>query len=310
MENQMDDMNIDIETTSQRTHISIINLNYLFNYEFDKLNEFKTNSFISIIQREMGYDLEELKDASVSYYKNKVNDPGILIKEYKENRPKNNKNKLLIILAIVFIILVVLYTLFASTNNTSSYKIQNIEQKKEDIIVDNKNIDLKEKTSDELVKNDQKNIEELTQAQVKENSNNLVIDEKTDTDLEKKVLDKSEVELKNEQVKEIKEEIQKEDIKPIVNSIKLKSNKKVWVGITYLDTLKSDDFTTKNYTFDPKKDFVAVFGHNHIKILFNDEIIDFKDNMDKRRISYINGKVNIITKKKLNKIIKTYKANK
>jgi hypothetical protein len=305
----MDDMNIDIETTSQRTHISIINLNYLFNYEFEKLNEFKTNSFISIIQREMGYDLEELKAAAQSYYKSQINDPSILIKEYKENRPKkSNKNLIIISLIAILILIYIVYSIFISNNSLNNYtpneSISKVQQEEKEEPKNDENTDLNTK---EIIQKDELNKEKIQDIKVEnEPQINKTQEEKIVENIDTK---KSET-ISIAEPKKEEESIKEQAVEPTLNKLVLKSNKKVWIGITYLDTLKSDDFTTKEYTFDPKRDFVAVFGHNHIKILLNDEVIDFKNDMDKRRISYIDGKVNIITKKKLNKIIKKYKANK
>ncbi len=304
----MDELTIDIDATAKSTHISKINLSYLINQEFDKLNEFKTNSFISIIQREMGYDLSELKDSADLYYKNKIEEQSILIKEYKENRPKQNKLKYILIFLVLAILSYVLYGMFISTNkssiiqsmkNTNTSNNQDIKPtvRVEDTIIEKKDI---------LVDEPKTEIIDSTVTENKETINE-------DTTIPKNDIDDKNLDIttKDEVIKEnkvVEEEIKKEDPK-VELSIKVKAKKKVWIGVTYLDTLKTKDYTVKEFTFDPNRDFVAVFGHNFVKIITQDKTIDFTNDRDKRRISYKDGKVKIITKKKLIKIVKKYQSN-
>jgi len=306
----MDELKIDIEATSKKTHISVMNLNYLFNLEFGKLNQFKTNSFISIIQRDMGYDLEELRTAANNYYKNHNEDQSILIKEYKENRPKKNKLKYILISLGAISLMIILYFLLFTNNssNISNYSYtnddnkstinttteeNNIEVKKEIPLDDNQKISIKEEPVNTNIDKNLQTKEENIATDTQDNTKN---------DQEQNIEQNNNEVVQKDQTKE-------EEKKKVELSIKLKSNKKVWIGITYLDTLKTEDFTVKEFEFDPKRDFVAVFGHNFVKIITQDKTIDFSNDRDKRRISYIDGKVEIITKKKLIKIVKQYQSN-
>ncbi|MEA1913786.1 MAG: hypothetical protein U9N30_00580 [Campylobacterota bacterium] len=290
---------IDVDKISQKTHISVLNINHLLNLEFDKLNALKTNSFIAIIEREMQMDLSEIRESSQAYYKTQKSTPSVLIKEYDEINNTSNKLKYII---IVILLLSSAYGLFLiskdMTFNNDNITIKTIE----DEIIN--------KPAKEIVKIEEvlkvEEVEKLEDVE-EEKLSPLTEEEITQDTTEAVEHDKQDVE------DQIKEEIATEPIEQVIveieKSIKVVSKQKVWIGVTYLDDLKFDNFTKKEFAFDATRDFVAVFGHNYIKIITHDNEYDYKNEQSKRRISYIDGEVSIITKKSLENILKEVRLN-
>ncbi len=285
-----------IEQISHKTHISIENLNYLFNKEFDKLNKIKVNSFITIIQRETQLDLSELKEEADDYFAQTKKAPSILAAEYKQKTENQKKKQYFLTITLTFIVFIIALLLF-----TYFRPVSNIEDNQDTEVTTNEMLIVpieKEKEIKEEIKESQ----EVPLTQEKPTQN----DDQNSLKAEKTVNEENIAEVQQaEKVQQVDENTEV----VIPKSIKVTSKYKVWVGIQYLDDLKTEETTANEIILDPNRDFVATFGHNVVQIITQDSIYDYKNDPNKRRISYIDGKVEIITKKKLESLVREYKAN-
>lgn len=283
--------NINYEQIALKTHISIENIEYLFNKEFEKLNKIKVNSFIAIIQRETQLDLSELKEEAQKYYSHSKQTPNILDNEYKEKTKQENARKYLytiIVIITLFAIALAVFTFFrpdsvteVATNNEESTQIVIVPLEKEN--------EVKEEIQQLLQTNEESQKEEEL--------------------IEQKAIDQIEQNKEPEQITEQSQVVnQMAEVAEIEKSIKVVSQEKVWAGIKYLDDMSYEETTANEITLDPNRDFVITFGHNVVQIQTHDNLYDFSNDPKKRRISYIDGKVEIITMKKLNALVDEYRA--
>lgn len=281
------DQNVNYEQIALKTHISVENVEYLFNKEFDKLNKIKVNSFIAIIQRETELDLTELKEEANAYYSTSKQTPSILDNEYKEKTQQEHAKKYvlsIVIIVVLFSIVLVLFTLFRPHNSVE----ENIEpQETNEIVIVplEKENQVKEEIQ-EILENKENIQEEIIpleaiQNDIEQNNQDQTLEEKDQTS----------------------ESIEKN----IIKSIKVVSQEKVWAGIKYLDDMSYEETTANEITLDPNRDFVVIFGHNRVEIQTHNGTFDFSNDPKKRRISYIDGNAEIITMKKLNALVDEYR---
>lgn len=285
------DQNVNYEQIALKTHISIENIEYLFNKEFDKLNKIKVNSFIAIIQRETQLNLSDLKEEAQAYYSTSKQSPSILDNEYKEKTQQEHTKKYIlsmIIIIAVFTIALVVFTIFRP--NSATVDEINVEETNELVIVP-----LEKETQ---VKQEIKEILETKQEEVQEQD--FVLQTPVD-----QIKQNIQNEINEEQQPTVTTTV---EVAEISKSIKVISQQKVWAGIKYLDDMSYEETTANEINFDPNRDFVVTFGHNVIQIQTQDNLYDFTNDPKKRRISYIDGKVEIITMKKLNALVDEYRV--
>jgi len=96
--------NSSIKEMSQKTMISEENLEYLVDMNFGAIKKVKTLGFISIIEREYGIDLSDIRDEALAFYLKNREEPNYYVSKLIDTEEKKGKSKLL--LFILFLALI------------------------------------------------------------------------------------------------------------------------------------------------------------------------------------------------------------
>ena len=89
---------------------------------------------------------------------------------------------------------------------------------------------------------------------------------------------------------------------PIVKSLKFTSKSKLWLGYIDLETNRHyNKIFTGEFSLDPEKDWLLVFGHGFVDIILNDELLEFHSN-EKVRFLYKDAEMKSITLREFKKL--------
>ncbi|QHG90453.1 hypothetical protein CVO_00770 [Sulfurimonas sp. CVO] len=276
----------------EETHISLIHVQALLDENFEGMNSVQLKGFLSILEREYSLDLSELRDKANEYFQSNapveesVNLSRYLIKE------KRNFTLLYIIFGIV-VIAALTYFIIKSSEDVL-YTIDNsvIESAKSNIleIQNDKNSSL----PDENRSLNTQEVQELPEAAEAVESAELLESTK-ESELAEELKSVNEVE---------SVEPQNGDVEVQQVSFKIIPKSKVWLGYIDLKNYKRYQETLSGeFSLDPKKEWLLLFGHGYIDIEINGEIIKFS-NPKNIIFSYINSELKEIDMeefKRLNK---------
>ena len=249
----------------ETTHIARLHVQALLDENFENLNSIQFLGFISILEREYGIDLSELKNNGLTYFDENI----VEVKEEKKVKvfiPHKKKGTLtffyIAIAAMVFIAFSYLNIFSTNCEVPDIIKVDNsaIESATSNLSIETVDI----KTDD------------IEGSAIKEEVN-------LDNSIESNQADK--VTKQKAKVKEVKKASDE------IVSFKIIPTLEVWLGYIELGTHKKNQKTfTDELVLDTSKDWILAFGHGHISIEVNGIIKKFK-NPKNIRFSYINGEL-------------------
>ncbi len=253
----------------EQTHISRGHVQSILHESFEGISKIQFIGFVSILEREYGIELDELRDHGIAYFDDLAS--GI----HKKNQvfvvaKKKKSFTALYVISVLFIFVGV--AVYSINSSSSTAKIQ-----------DNKlrELDQKLKVEPKVAAEEVLVDENITLSESNSTLENIILSENNST-LEK-IADEKEV--------------------AVVKSLKVLPKVKVWVGYIELDTHKKHQTMVKEFlNIDAQKDWILVFGHGNIDIEVNGEVRKFKTS-NNLRFLYKDGnltKINLTEFKRLN----------
>lgn len=268
----------------EKTHISREHVQAVLHETFDGLNKIQFLGFISILEREYGVDLSDLRAKGLSHFDYVVEEPiHVNTKVFTKPRKRKYYTYFYITLAIFIFFIFSYYDLFPSFNNNNT---------------DIKHVD------NQLIENVKKNIEpvlsesndsdEESSSSTKNTSVTLSITPASTASEAKPEEEPSEQAKAETSLKAVQEK----------RSLKIIPRRKVWMG--YID-IKADKKYQKSFKgefdLDTSKDWLLLFGHGKLDIEVNGELRKF-DTGQNMRFKYIDGKLTKITIKEFKELNK------
>lgn len=255
----------------EQTHISKEHVQAIIHNSFEGLNKVQILGFISILEREYGVDLSEIRDEAIIYFDDHNNvggedDHGVFISTHEK---KSNKS------SYIFLgLLIILGALYYTYTN--------------DLIV-SKNLD------DTIIEDVKENV-------VEQNISNYENSSASDNELDvnstlelntTKAQEQNDVEL----IKEVEEQ------EPLESHVlKVIPRSKVWMGYIELDTNKHHQkIITDSFELDTTKDWLIVFGHANLDIEIDGQKQSYRE-QGNIRFLYQNGKLEKIPFKEFKKL--------
>ncbi|MFT5661344.1 MAG: hypothetical protein ACI9TV_001990 [Sulfurimonas sp.] len=253
------------------THISKEYVQAMIHGSFDGLSSVQLNGFISILEREYGVNLSELKRQGKAYFTEEEGESAEPKKVFVTPQREKNNSPMYIWAGIIVFVAVAYY----SFGYLSS--MANLEQD-----IDNSHIEDAQKiasTSDmkeaiEVVRDDEDQEVEVIQEI-----------EKTKLVPEVDVIE----EVKTEEVPVEKAEVKKEVVKE-VQTLKILPKRKIWAGYINIKTnQKYQKVFRKEFVLDTNKDWLLLFGSGtvHLEVNGKKQTFSSKQNM---RFKYVDGK--------------------
>jgi len=243
----------------EETHIPVEHVQEILYESFEGLNKLQFLGFVSIMEREYGYDLSDLRVKGSAYFDEINKDKEVKINEaiYKAPTSKKNFMILYIVLAIIIFIVAIVYTMNSAQNTLDSAIEDNtiVENVKQNIIAD--------------INESEKNTTDENSTRVSEiNSSNEL-----DSNISTQVL------------KEVKQEAQ------VTHTFVIEPVKRVWLGYIDVVTNKKYQKTFKGkLKLNPKKEWLLYFGHGYINIIIDGKKVKFT-NRNTLRLHYKDGKI-------------------
>ncbi|MCK4974085.1 MAG: hypothetical protein KAR81_02440 [Sulfurimonas sp.] len=246
----------------ETTHIARLHVQALLDENFENLNSIQFLGFISILEREYGIDLSELKNNGVAYFDENT----VEVKEEKKVKvfvPHKKKGTLTFFyIAIVAMIFIAFSYLNIFSPNCEVPDVIKVDNSAIESATSNLSIEAVSIKTDDI-----NNSTELNQADKVTKQVNL--DSPTESNQDNKV----------------------EKASDELVSFKIVPTNEVWLGYIDLATYKKDQkIFSDEFSLDPSKDWILAFGHGHISIEVNGIIKKFK-NPKNVRFSYISGEL-------------------
>ncbi len=320
-----------LESVSEKTNISIYNLNSLVNRDFKELNRVKALGFVHILKREYDADTDELESAIRSYFKDNtpIDDEPVLVKPDKLKQ--NTGFSKWIILAILLGGLWYVYHSgrldeFINSNSKMSDNLLNDNE-----ILNNQNNISEDKIKESVVIKKDKNITkvEIKTPIVTINKNTPLDSNDTNSSLDKNGTKKIVAEIpkpkkdgkdgnrdKNQTAKTIVVNSEAGVEEPTVNTPEPDNNATeitnvtinptrgmLWYGFINIETRKHKEFMKKESTpFDLKGGkWLLTTGHGYLDIVSDIKTVEVADR--KRHYFYIDSKeIREITRKEFRKL--------
>jgi hypothetical protein len=293
-----------LESVSEKTNISIFNLNRLSNEDFGELNRVKALGFLHILKREYDIDTSKLEQSIKTYFEEhpQVSDEP-LIATKRDDKKKNKKIAIKGFEKWIFgaILLGALWYLY------SSGKLKDIVGgEKSDI-----NISLLNSDTNKSEKIDAEKLEESIIIKKEDNKTKIEINTSNEPKLDKNSSDKlkivADIPDGNKSAKDANktilvdkdagvEEPTESTPTPDKNSTEIKNitinptRGLLWYGLIDLDRRKKKDYTTrKSKTFDLKGHrWLLLSGHGFFDIVSENKTVSLGDR--KKHYFYIDGK--------------------
>lgn len=259
----------------EATYISRAHVQAILNENFEEMHSVQLAGFISILEREYGVDLSDLKNKSKSYY----NQSEATAK--KENPIKvlgtyNKKRDLTLIYMAVGVVIFILFAIFTfSSSDSEPQKVDNT-----------------------LIESAQNNISAAQSEQ------NISVPDENST-INEAVPNEAEVLEKNATAAKAAVLAPKAEAAVATPpSFKIIPNYEVWLGYIDLSTEKRyQKVSAKEFDLDPSKEWLLLFGHGLVSVEVNGVIKKFTTR-EKIRFLYKNSELKEISEeefKSLNK---------
>jgi hypothetical protein len=245
--------NIGAQKIYEDTHIPVEHVQAMLYESFDGLSKVQFIGFISILEREYGTDLSELREHCNNYFEEQSNQADALTNDTLFKAPSNKKNFTIYYIfgAVILLAIAIFYTL-QSTDKPSVA----ITQKKT------------------ITPNLERHI---------------ILLENNESDSNQS--DENSSEIKNSVEVNTTKEIMKQPAKAIKHSFMLNAKKKVWLG--YIDVLTNKKYQKTfvgEFTLDPTKEWLLYFGHGYVDIIIDGKKEKFNDR-NTLRLHYEDGKI-------------------
>ncbi len=257
--------NIGIQKIHEDTHISRAHIEAVFQENFEDMHGVQFNGFLSILEREYGVDLSDLRAKAKEHfgYVAKYMKPEQSTQMFKTDNKKRNLTLFYTVLGVVLFLLFA----FISTKNgneeiAATESLQQTLQNTPPQSQESKIVPLQEQN------------QTIADENLTVSENNSSVTEQNATQVEKK--------------KELIETVPQ--IPKTQNSLlKIMPKSKVWVG--YIDLQTNEKFQTTSsdeLLLDASKEWLLAFGHGNINIELNSVSHEFKTPKNMRFI-YKNG---------------------
>ncbi len=236
---------------SEETHIPVQYVKALLESQFDAFSKVQFSGFISILEREYGVSLDELKEAGESYFSQEQltpNSNGLFVVPEKKKR-----NRVLYI--SVSVLLVIGVIIFSMSSKGEPNSEENFT-----------NDDLIESVVEEI--NESKDSEKPPLEQDSKEKNTTSAAQELNSTMETST-----------PIKEVVEE----------SSFRIHPRSKLWLGYIDVETNKKrQTVTSKDLKLDPNKDWLLLFGHGYVDMYIDGELQKF-DSRNYLRFLYKDG---------------------
>lgn len=256
-----------VKTISQKTKIAEKCILELHHKEFDKLDKVRTLGFISIIEREFGVKLNQLREDAEHYYQDQKPKEERITVGRPIHKEKNGTPKWFLMI-VLFLLVIVLWFFFNDINKEKITKMIPFQGSEESVAADEVEIAPKDLDIVPLIEQTWENnaastvtesetpvtVEEpvavveieVPEERVASEENTSAPDE--DGSLELQTEEAEEKVVLEEQYIEVIE------TKPAESVLTLRPKSRIWFGIVYPATGERDNFTASElYTFDLSK---------------------------------------------------------
>lgn len=258
----------------EKTHIAKQHVQAVLHESFDGMNKIQFLGFVSILEREYGLILDDLRASGLHYYE----EQSLTTVEPKKKVflvPKKKKNYIPIYVSVVIVIFAVVayFTLLPLSFMLDGTKIQEIDNSA--IESAKSNISLVE---EKLIADDATKEEVLIQEQnTTKQEQILPAKEPKQAVLKKEVFEVKEVVAsENTKIKETESMVQDTQVTESVKSLKVIPKSKIWMGYIDLKTHRKYQRTFKDeFEMDAKKDWLMLLGHGYVDIEVDGVITKF-----------------------------------
>ncbi|GEM_PF-3275553 len=290
---------IGVETIYQRTYIAHQNIEFIFDKDFEKLNnKFKATGFITMLEKEFGLDLSDFKKEAEKFFDHKEHEKQKATASQKE--PKEIDKRFIIYpIAIVFVLLVL--SLIMGDSSSEVEETQTIV--KENIQATNNPLEV---AIDKSVENAP--IQEDIKAVEGQTTPSAIAPEQKQEEIKTEIKQEIKQEPKQETIAEQKPKVEQSVVKeePKIETqkvtsatlpkIKITPDAQIWVGVIYLDDFSKKDYlSTKTFELDNSRDQLILTGHGRLTINVGDTEQVHKDE-NRLRFLYQNGEFKMINK--------------
>lgn len=242
---------IGVQKIHEATHISTKYIQAIFHENFEDMHQVQFLGFISILEREYGIELEELKNRGLDYFNTKIKytKDAEIYKTFTGKKKRNFRSIYVSIALVVFILFSFVSIRSLSNSYTEAQLVDDsaIESAKNKIYIasNEANISIEQNVTVPAVEQNQ------TIAAVAEQNQTVIVEQ-------------NQTVLLKDQNKTIKISEQKQNA---IQSFKITPKYKVWVGFVDLGTLKKSDKTfSDELVLDSNKDWALSFGHGFVNI--------------------------------------------
>jgi len=248
------------------THIPTEHIQSILYENFEGLSRLQFLGFISIIEREYGYNLDELRSRGTAYFDEIEANKDVVINESIYKAPSKKKNFMFFYALVAVVIFIIAVSLTISSSNEN---------------------EIDETTfNDTIIKDVQKNIiDETNKTKIEKNLQTIADINETNT-----------IQIVPDVNRTTNNENKEEESQATVNeTFEIIPRKRVWLGYIDLTDKKryQKTFSTK-LSLDPKKEWLLFFGHGNINIATDGNMKKF-NNRDVLRVHYKNGEFKKIT---------------
>lgn len=265
---------IGVQKIHEDTHISRGHLESIFQENFEEMNNsVQVVGFLSILEREYGVDLSELKLKSKEHFEffSKYTKPEIAATNIF--LADNKKRKLTFLYIILGVVLFVLFAYLSTNVAQEELAVENEISKVESVV---------QESNESLVASEENliNIDENSSALEQNNTQVEEIEEVIQTKTQEITDEK-----KEEAVKETVQEKTPLQSEAKGASLKITPKSKLWIGYIDLSTgKKSQTVSLDELSLDSTKDWLLTFGHGHLDIEANGKLQQYKTTKNLRFI--------------------------
>lgn len=255
--------NVGAQKIYEDTHIPVEHVQAIIHESFDGFSRVQFLGFVSILEREYGEDLSELRSLGLENFevqRDVLEEPSVFI------APKKKKK-------LTFLYLFLALSLFAAV---AYFQMNSPEESTEMPAVDNSRI---------------MNVQKTMQSDDANESNLSAMDANTT---------RVEVNATKVDASDLAEEVIQETETP--KSLKFRAKTKLWLGYIDVVTNKHyNKIFTGEFELDANKSWLLVFGHKFVDIALGDELVEVDKN-DSLRFSYEDGELKAISKKEFKRL--------
>jgi hypothetical protein len=259
------------------THIPAEHVQAILYESFEGLSKLQFLGFVSIMEREYGYDLSELRTKGIAYFDEKESQAAPKINEniFRAPPPKKSYAALYIFLALFVLGLAIFYTVQSSKS-------------------DGKDLLKESEVTTEIVEEPT-----VVQKSIVTEQEHLDTNETNATSQDK---NESIVTETKEQVATPLQTTPKAEEKAVPKSFVIAPKSRVWMGYIDVATNKKYQKTIKkHFKLNPEKEWLLYFGHANVKVYIDGKAEDFSGRKS-LRLHYKDAEITPITAKEFQRL--------